>query len=263
MSNDWSTVANALPLGADVSVLSCNQDGLLALEKPEGVFSHPNSSKDVPRSLLAVDYNLEKEAYSWEEKGEKKRAWLVNRLDSATSGVILLALDAELASVVKQQFSTHRVMKIYYAIVRHTPKNLSGTWKDILTKDVYRANRLVKGGQKIPAKTNYNRVKEPTGGFPVSLLKLMPVTGRTHQLRVQCSRHGHPIVGDRTYGQFSFNREVKAETGVKRLLLHSSETSLRYALRGHARKFSARSPLPEAFNTVMRFRPGISLDFNQ
>jgi 23S rRNA-/tRNA-specific pseudouridylate synthase len=86
----------------------------------------------------------------------------------------------------------------------------------------------------------------------------MPVTGRTHQLRVQCSKHGHPIVGDRTYGKFSFNREIKTETGVKRLLLHSTETTLRYAYRGKAREFRAESPMPDAFNTVLRFRPGLT-----
>jgi 23S rRNA-/tRNA-specific pseudouridylate synthase len=249
---------NTLPLGDDVRILSHNSDGLIALEKPMGVLSHPNTNKDIAQSLLTVDYNLEKESYTWEDKGAKKRVWLVNRLDSATSGVILLALDAELAGVVKEQFSTHRVNKVYYALVRHSPSKSVGTWQDTLKKDIYRGNRLIKGGQKIPAKTRYQTVTTPKGGFPVALLKLMPVTGRTHQLRVQCSKHGHPIVGDRTYGKFSFNREIKTETGVKRLLLHSTETTLRYAYRGKAREFRAESPMPDAFNTVLRFRPGLT-----
>lgn len=66
-------------------------------------------------------------------------------------------------------------------------------------------------------------------------------------------------MGDRSYGSFSFNREVIAETGVKRMLLHSSETSLKYAFKGKLREFSASSPLPEAFNEVLRFRPGMYL----
>ena len=253
---------NTLPLGRDVRILSSNKDGLIALEKPVGILSHPNVSQDVKYSLLNVDYNLEKEAYSWEVKGEKRRAWLVNRLDSATSGVILLALDPELAQVVKQQFATHRVNKLYYAIVRNIPGKAGGTWLDTLAKDVYRGNRVVQGGQRTKAKMRYQTVSQPRGGFPVALLKLVPITGRTHQLRIQCSMHGHPIVGDQTYGKFSFNREVKAETGVKRLLLHSAETSLRYAFRGKAREFSAESPLPDAFNTVLRFRPGASHGFS-
>ena len=254
---------DTLPLGKNVRILSHNADGLIALEKPTGILSHPNTSRDIAQSLLTVDYNLEKEAYSWEDAGEKKRVWLVNRLDSATSGVILMALDPELAQIVKEQFASHRVNKVYYALVRHSPPKGAGTWQDTLTKDVYRGNRLVKGGQRIPAKTRYQTVTTPKGGFPIALLKLMPVTGRTHQLRAQCSKHGHPIVGDRTYGKFSFNREVKAETGIKRLLLHSAETSLRYAYRGKAKQFQAESPLPEAFNTVMRFRPGLTHGFGE
>lgn len=258
MSKNLPVNPESLPTGDDVRLLRHNGDGLVALEKPAGLLSHPNSKKDIPKSLLKASYDLDAEAYSWDEDGERKRAWLVNRLDSATSGVILLALDAELARVVKEQFSSHRVNKTYYAVVRHSPSQSGGTWQDTLKKDVYRGSRLFKGGQKIPAKTRYQLLTSPKGGFPVSLLKLMPVTGRTHQLRVQCSKHGHPIVGDRSYGKFSFNREVRAETGVKRLLLHSAETSLRYAFRGQAREFRAESPIPESFNTVMRFRPGVT-----
>ena len=258
MSHCLSVQTEGLPFGKNVRLLGKNQDGLVALEKPENILSHPNSEKDIRKPLLHTSYDLDGEFYFWEAAGERRRAWLVNRLDSATSGVILLALDGDLAEVVKKQFSGHHVNKVYYAVVRQSPSVPAGTWQDTLKKDVYRGNRLVKGGQRIPAKTRYQLVTRPKGGFPVSLLKLMPVTGRTHQLRVQCSQRGHPIVGDRTYGKFSFNREVRAETGVKRLLLHSAETSLRYAFRGQAREFRAESPLPDSFQQVMRFRPGVT-----
>ncbi|MGB0259063.1 MAG: RluA family pseudouridine synthase [Coraliomargarita sp.] len=247
-----------LPLGPEVRILKSNQDGLVALEKPTGVMSHPNKSSDQRRSLLTVAYNYTEERYSWnDERGLRRHAWLINRLDSPTSGVILVALNEELCDVIKQQFATHRVSKIYTALVKNIPPNAGGIWNDQLKKDLHRGGRVIKGGQRVQAKSRYQMIKSPTGGFPVSLLKLMPVTGRTHQLRVQCMKHGHPIVGDATYGSFSFNREITAETGIKRLLLHSTETSLSYAYRGEVREFSAKSELPDAFNEVLRFRPGI------
>ncbi len=257
-SIDSKLTLEALPLGPEVRILKSNTDGLVALEKPTGVMSHPNKASDQRRSLLTVAYNYTEERYSWnDERGVRQHAWLINRLDSPTSGVILLALNEELCQIIKQQFATHRVSKIYTALVKNIPLNAGGIWNDQLKKDLQRGGRVIKGGQRVQAKSRYQMIKSPTGGFPVSLLKLMPVTGRTHQLRVQCKRHGHPIVGDATYGSFSFNREVATETGVKRLLLHSTETSLSYAYKGQVHEFSAKSELPDEFNQVLRFRPGI------
>lgn len=256
--HDTELTPEALPLGPGVRILKSNQDGLVALEKPTGVMSHPNKSSDQRRSLLTVAYNYTEERYSWnDERGVRQHAWLINRLDSPTSGVILVALNEELCHIIKQQFATHRVSKIYTALVKHIPSNAGGIWNDQLKKDLQRGGRVIKGGQRVQAKSRYQMIKSPTGGFPVSLLKLMPVTGRTHQLRVQCMKHGHPIVGDATYGSFSFNREVASETGVKRLLLHSTETALSYAYKGEVREFSVKSALPEEFNEVLRFRPGL------
>lgn len=256
--SDSELTLDALPLGPDVRILKSNVDGLVALEKPAGVMSHPNKSTDEKRSLLTVAYNYVEERYSWnDDKGVRRRVWLINRLDSPTSGVILVALNEELCDIIKQQFATHRVSKIYTAIVKNVPSNAGGVWNDQLKKDLVRGQRVIKGGQRVQAKARYQMIKSPTGGFPVALVKLMPVTGRTHQLRVQCQKHGHPIVGDATYGSFSFNREVASETGVKRLLLHSTETSLNYAYRGEVRDFSAKSELPDEFNQVLRFRPGL------
>lgn len=240
-------------------MITSNQDGLVALDKPVGVMSHPNKREDRKRSLLNAHYDYDAEVFIWKVGDVEHRAWLINRLDSPTSGVILVALNGEINTTIKQMFSTNKVSKVYYALVKHTPRVPAGAWNDTLKKDVYRGKNLIKGGQRIPAKTRYQMLKAPTGGFPVALLKLMPLTGRTHQLRVQCKKHRHPIVGDRTYGSFSFNREVVAETGQKRMMLHSGETTMRYAFKGQLRDFHAESELPEAFSAVMRFRPGLNV----
>ena len=247
-----------LPLNAGVRVLAHNEDGLLALEKPSGAMSHPNTSNDNERALLMADYDLEEECYKWtDEAGNEAKAWLINRLDSPTSGVILLGLNAEISRVIKQEFATHKVNKIYYAIVRGKPAKPVGVWADKLAKDTHSGKRLIKKARFVPAKARYQTIKSPTGGFPVTLIKLMPVTGRTHQLRVQCKKHSLPIVGDRTYGSFSFNREVSMLTGVKRLLLHSTETHVHYVYNGKIRNFVAKSQLPDAFEEVLRYRPGL------
>jgi 23S rRNA-/tRNA-specific pseudouridylate synthase len=183
---------------------------------------------------------------------------LINRLDSPTSGVILMGLNPAITATIKKEFATHKVTKIYYALVRGKPSVPAGSWADQLKKDLQRGSRLIKQVRIVPAKTRYQVIKSPTGGFPVTLIKLMPLTGRTHQLRVQCKKHGLPIVGDRTYGSFSFNKEVAMRAETKRMMLHSAKTILRYSFKGKLREFSAKSDLPQDFQIVMAYRPGLN-----
>lgn len=259
MASTHELKSDQLPLNEGVRVLAHNEDGLLALEKPVGARSHPNTFDADQRALLMADYDLQEECYQWtDSEGHEQKAWLINRLDSPTSGVILIGLNPEITRVIKQEFVTHKVNKIYYALVRGKPAKAVGIWADKLTKDIQRGKRRIKNARTVPAKARYQAVKSPTGGFPVTLIKLMPVTGRTHQLRVQCKKHGLPIVGDRTYGSFGFNREVSMHTGVNRMLLHSTETHVHYAYHGKVRDFVAKSQLPEAFEAVLRYRPGIN-----
>jgi len=248
----------ALPLNTGVRVLHANEDGLVALEKPTGLMSHPNTSEDIERALLKASYDYDGEFFFWEDgAGHQRQVWLINRIDSPTSGVILIGLNPEIAAEIKLQFSTHKVSKHYHALVRHMPRKKSGVWEDVITKDLLNNGRKIKQGRRIKAKSTYQLITNPVGGFPIALLKLIPVTGRTHQLRIQCKKHGHPIVGDRSYGHFAFNKEVALETGEKRLMLHASEVIVNYTFKGKVRVFRAESDLPEAFNVVMRFRPGL------
>ena len=253
------TPIDQLPLNRGVHLLSHNEDGLVALEKPAGALSHPNVKGEGRRSLLMADYDLKEECYQWiDGAGKSRRAWLINRLDSPTSGVILLGLNQGISQTIKKEFATHRVTKIYYALVRGAPKAPAGAWADNLKKDVRRGSRLVKQGQIVPVKARYQKIKSPTGGFPITMMKLMPVTGRMHQLRVQCKKRNLPIVGDRTYGNFSFNKEVAMRTKITRMMLHSGETIVNYSFKGKVRQFTAKSDLPEDFQPVLDYRPGLN-----
>jgi len=246
-----------LPLNTGVRVLASNEDGLVALDKPAGLKSHPNGPDDIERSLLTSSYDYQGEYFFWrDDDGAEQRVWLINRLDSPTSGVILIGMNEKISDTVKKQFATHRVAKFYFAIVRHTPRKATGQWSDMINKDVVNNRRIIKKARQVRAKADYQVVKTPKGGFPIALLRLAPITGRTHQLRVQCRKHGHPIVGDRTYGHFAFNKEVSLKTGEKRMMLHSSETVVNYTFNGKVRTFRAQSELPYAFSSLLRFRPG-------
>ena len=106
-----------LPLGREVGVLIRDANGLAGFSKPAGLLSLPNTPAEQGRSLLNAHYRADEECYEW--AGGK--LWLLNRLDSATSGVILVADNAALAAVIRDHFKRKQVHKLYQALVFGAP----------------------------------------------------------------------------------------------------------------------------------------------
>lgn len=242
----------ALPLGREVALLNHDENGVAAFNKPAGVLSHPNSREDESRALLTVRYDLAEECFAWESDDGSQRLWLLNRLDSATSGVILAAADEALARSIRAEFKRRRIRKVYHALVFGAPQVPAQFWRDALT--VQRQGGTIRtGAGHIPCETQMSVVRLGAAGpLQRSLLKLEPHTGRSHQLRVQCAKRHLPIVGDATYGDFRRNREFAKANGTKRLFLHSLETSFTYQAGGKTHSFSARAPLPPEFEAATR-----------
>ncbi len=245
----WSS----LPLGRGVSLLHHDENGLAAFDKPAGILSHPNEPSDEARSLLNARYVLDGEYFEWASAGAGEaaappRLWLLNRLDSATSGVILATADAELAVEVRAQFKRKQVRKVYHALVFGLPRQPIELWRDRLAIEK-RGGVIRTAGTagNIPAECRMSVVRSSVRGARRALLKLEPRTGRSHQLRVQCAKRGLPIIGDQTYGDFAANRQFAKEAGTKRMFLHSLETTFEYEWRGRRHPFAAHAPLPPEF----------------
>ncbi len=244
----WTT----LPLGRGVQLLHHDAAGLAAFDKPAGVLSHPNSAVDEARSLLACRYDAERECFRWRDAaGAERHLWLLNRLDGATSGVILCAAGEALARAIKEQFAKKKVRKVYNALVFGQPAEKSGLWRDLLAVSKQGGKiRTQAAAGNMPATTELQLLRHDRGAFSTSLIRLEPHTGRSHQLRVQCAKRHLPIVGDQTYGDFALNRAFAKATGHKRLFLHSLETSFSYEFAGRSHAFKATAPLPEEFQAT-------------
>ncbi|MCX6950594.1 MAG: pseudouridine synthase [Verrucomicrobia bacterium] len=245
----WTT----LPLGREVKLLAHDANGVAALGKPAGVLSHPNEAGDEPRSVLTAAYVFDDEVYEWAgADGTVQRLWLLNRLDSATSGVILAAADGALDAAIRAQFKRKQVRKIYHALVFGAPRQPMEMWKDLLAVEK-RAGKIrtatVSG--HVPAESRMSVLRTGHKEPRLSLLRLEPRTGRSHQLRVQCAKRQLPIVGDQTYGDFARNRAFAKQAGTKRLFLHSMETSFEYEWQGKPWKFAARAPVPPEFEKFL------------
>ena len=240
----------SLPLGRDVRLLVHDANGLAAFDKPAGVLSHPNAGGEEPRSLLTVRYRMDGEYYEWVDvKGTPPRKlWLLNRLDSATSGVILVAANESLAVEIRAQFKQKRVRKIYQALVFGAPRQPNEVWKDTISAVKKSAQvRAVTGVGRVPAESRMTLVRTGRSEPRVSLIRLEPMTGRSHQLRVQCAKRHLPIVGDQTYGDFPLNRAFAKAHRTKRLFLHSLATHFDYQFNGRRHTFDVEAPLPDEF----------------
>lgn len=239
-----------LPLGPGVRVLHTHPAGLIALEKPAGLLSHPNTPAESPRSLLTTDYDPDNECYSLPDG---QAAHLIHRLDSATSGVLLIALDATLATLIRQRFAGREVEKEYAALVFGVPRRHHEQWRDQLHVS-HQQGRLrttataAATDDSDAAICDMTQQRILTGQPVLTLLQLQPHTGRSHQLRVQCQKRRLPIVGDATYGDFAKNRLFTQKTGHKRLFLHAHRVTLTFPWAKRQQSFTAESPLPAEFN---------------
>ncbi len=226
-------------------MLGHHPDGMIALAKPPGLLSHPNQPEDSTRSLLAAPYDDGAECYVLPDG---TRAHLLHRLDSATSGVVLLATDETLAEAARKSFLERAVEKTYLALAFGLPRQRQEVWKDQL--QVRRGGGRLRVNQDRAgdgASTGMRLLRSFNGTPILSLLELTPHTGRTHQLRVQCGKRRLPIVGDATYGDFAKNRAFVKAGGEDRLFLHAASIRLNCRLHGRAWSFSAKAPVPAVF----------------
>ena len=159
---------------------------------------------------------------------------LVHRLDRDTSGVVILAKDEETQKFLKKQFQDRKAHKIYNAVIEGQLKEARIDLP--LARDLKRPTTFKVDPNGKPAETFYKVLQE---NADYSLVELRPTTGRTHQLRVHLKYLGHPILGDRVYG------DKKAD----RLYLHARE--LEITLPGGKRQ-SFVAPLPKEFENVFR-----------
>ncbi len=185
---------------------------LLVVDKPEGLLSVPGRGEDKKDCLI---HRLQRQYTD---------ALVVHRLDMATSGLMLFALNKSMQAALSQIFAQRKIDKRYMAIVYGQLSESEGTVDLPLILDwPNRPRQKVDLEQGKSAQTHY-QVLDYDSAVDVSRVQLTPYTGRSHQLRVHMQQLGHAIVGDDLYAPAALAAQSK------RLMLHAEALAFDHPL---------------------------------
>jgi 23S rRNA pseudouridine955/2504/2580 synthase len=240
--------AKQLPPGKETAKLLAGRilyedDNLLIINKPSGMSVHAGSTVRVGivealRHMYPKLPNLE----------------LAHRLDSETSGCLVLAKKKRILRELHSLLREGKVTKIYWALTM-------GKWKDSeLRVDLPLHKDYKDGGKHVvevdregkSALTVFRTIK--SFARDASLMEVKLFTGRTHQIRVHAQHQGHPIAADDRYGDPEFNKQVRS-LGLKRMFLHAR--TIDFTLPSLGQRITVEAPLdPELEAIVKAFESG-------
>ncbi|MEM1135133.1 MAG: pseudouridine synthase [Bacteroidota bacterium] len=181
----------------------------------------------------------------------------VHRLDKPTSGILVFALNPDVAKKLTESFSDRQVQKKYLAIVRGYTSE-SGVIDYPLKKRIDRKDKhKTKENTPQEAVTHYTRLRQaelpfPTGRYKTSrysLLSIQPQTGRQRQIRRHLKHIFHPIVGDTAHGDGKHNLLFRKKYNCHRLLLHAHKIAFQHPV--YNKKLEIKAKLDDVFNEVL------------
>ncbi len=220
-------------------------DVMLVINKPAGVVVHPavgNPTGTVVNALLGRYPHL-----SESPTGSAERPGIVHRLDKDTSGCLAIAKTPEAQYKLCSSFACRETGKIYLAIVRGVPHKSEGEISGLIGRHPVNRQKMavVERNGKL-AITRYRLVRSGLcNGFPVSLMQVEILTGRTHQIRVHLASIGIPVLGDATYGGA---RPGIPEAG--RQMLHAWKLKIPHPVSRVEMEFVA--PEPDDFQLLLK-----------
>jgi RluA family pseudouridine synthase len=202
---------------------------ILVIDKPAGLPVLPDGwEKDAPYLVKMLEENFGK-------------VWIVHRLDKVTSGVMVFARDAESHRALNIQFEKHEVEKVYHAILEGKPKWDEKTARHPLRINVGHKHRTaVDDRHGKPSETRFRILRRYQTS---TLVEAIPMTGRTHQVRVHAYALGHPLVGDMLYG-------ASESTMLARPALHALSLTFSHPIT-HDR-LSFKVEYPQDFATALK-----------
>ncbi|OQW91391.1 MAG: 23S rRNA pseudouridine(955/2504/2580) synthase [Beggiatoa sp. IS2] len=173
---------------------------------------------------------------------------LVHRLDRDTSGCLLITKKRSMLRQLHQLLREGKIHKHYFALVQ-------GEWPPQLTQvNLPLQKNILQSGERvvrvnIEGKVSQSVFKIEQSFTIATLLRVQPLTGRTHQIRVHTAHQGHPIAGDEKYGNETFNQQMHGYN-LHRLFLHA--TAIEFHLPESNYRLTVQTPLPTDLQQVLQ-----------
>lgn len=223
--NETPTMNNKFDNQPERDIIDLYQDDdLIVVSKPAWLLSVPGRGED----------KIDSVAHRVQQRFPEART--VHRLDWATSGVMVMALNAEAHRRLNKQFAERQTQKRYIAVVAGLVENDQQTIDLPLRCDwENRPRQIVDFHQGKPSQTEVSVDSRDVENRRTRLI-LKPITGRSHQLRVHLQQIGHPIIGDQLYAPPLW-RDCSS-----RLLLHAEWLQVFQPMTGEPIEFSDPSP---------------------
>jgi 23S rRNA pseudouridine1911/1915/1917 synthase len=219
----------------------CEDGPVLAINKPAGLLTL-GAVPGVPTLERQVKKFL-KDKY---QKPGNVYLGVPHRLDRPVSGVVVFARNSKAAARLAEQFRERQVRKVYWALVERPPESPEGELVDWLLKAPDQAQVKVVPPQTPGAREARLRYRTLEDG---KLLEITPLTGRTHQIRVQLAARGWPIVGDVQYGGTSSLGDARsADPRDEPIALHARSLTILHPVRYDSLTITA--PLPPNWRAI-------------
>jgi RluA family pseudouridine synthase len=223
-------------------------DAMIAFDKPAGLLVAPDRwDKSAVNLMDLVHRHISPDCFN------------AHRIDRDTSGLLVCAKHRDALAALSREFERRRVGKRYVCLARGGPSEDERTVTLALAPDAARPGCMkpVRRGRR--AETRFRVLKRWRG---CALLEAVPVTGRTHQIRVHAAASGFPIVGDPLYGdgrgiylsdlKRNYKRKAEPEKPlIGRLALHAE--SLDYVHPSTGERVTLRAPLPHDFELAIKY----------
>ena len=220
-------------------------DDLLVVNKPAGLVVHPgagNYNGTLVNALLAHC------GASLSGIGGVKRPGIVHRIDKETSGILAIAKNDMAHQKLSEQFACHSIQRVYQAVVYGIPLPQGKIEGNIGRSPRNRQKMAIVSTGGKPAVTHYKLIKK-LYQERAALIECRLETGRTHQIRVHMTSIGHPLVGDKTYGN-----PPKGTPDILRQFprqaLHAAVLTFVHPRTGETLSFS--TPLPEDMSCLVK-----------
>jgi len=184
------------PAPTELTILY-EQGPCLVVLKPAGVLTQ------APPGIDSMEVRIRRFLQQREGKQHNLYLGVPHRLDRPVSGALVVARHVRAARRLAEQFEQRTIDKRYWCLVERNVENERGTWVDYMRKIVDQPRSEIVSQSEPDAKEAILHYQVQSRRDRYTWLEIQLETGRTHQIRLQASHHGHPILGDAMYGSTS------------------------------------------------------------